>query len=70
MSALLPPDESRATALEAILWSEFAVSTVFIFLRLFARYQKRSLGLDDGLMAGSWVCWSFDISSTMPLISS
>ncbi|KAI1368212.1 hypothetical protein F5Y08DRAFT_347597 [Xylaria arbuscula] len=55
MSALLPPDVSRAQALEAILWSEFAVSTVFILLRLFARYQKRSLGLDDGLMAGSWL---------------
>ncbi|KAI0518304.1 hypothetical protein F5B22DRAFT_80436 [Xylaria bambusicola] len=55
MSTPLPPNESRATALEAIIWSEFGVSTVFIFLRLAVRHQKRSLGLDDGLMAGSWL---------------
>ncbi|KAI1423576.1 hypothetical protein F5Y12DRAFT_526506 [Xylaria sp. FL1777] len=51
----LPPDDSRAKALEALLWTEFSVATVFILLRLTVRYLKRSLGLDDGLMAGSWL---------------
>ncbi|KAI1291190.1 hypothetical protein F5Y03DRAFT_400912 [Xylaria venustula] len=55
MSAPLPPDESRAKALEALLWTEFSVATVFILLRLTARHLKRSLGLDDVLMAGSWL---------------
>lgn len=62
MSAPLPPDESRATALEALLWTEFSVATVFIFLRLTTRYLRLSLGLDDVLMTGSWVRWSFNIS--------
>ncbi|KAI1148940.1 hypothetical protein F4825DRAFT_73731 [Nemania diffusa] len=55
MSAPLPPDESRATALEALLWTEFSVATVFIFLRLTTRYLRLSLGLDDVLMTGSWL---------------
>ncbi|KAI0543515.1 hypothetical protein F4679DRAFT_105452 [Xylaria curta] len=55
MSAPLPPDESRGTALEALLWTEFSVATVFIVLRLTTRHQMRSLGLDDVLMAGSWL---------------
>ncbi|KAI0453321.1 hypothetical protein F5B21DRAFT_286019 [Xylaria acuta] len=55
MSAPLPPNESRATALEALLWTEFSVATVFIVLRLTTRHLKRSLGLDDVLMAGSWL---------------
>ncbi|KAI1747905.1 hypothetical protein F4782DRAFT_519364 [Xylaria castorea] len=55
MSTPLPPNESRATALEALLWTEFSVATVFIFLRLTTRHQMRSLGLDDVLMAGSWL---------------
>ncbi|KAI1346452.1 hypothetical protein F5Y01DRAFT_20886 [Xylaria sp. FL0043] len=54
-AAPLPPDESRARAMEALLWAEFSVSTLFIFLRLTARHLKRSLGLDDILMAGSWL---------------
>ncbi|KAI0426841.1 hypothetical protein F5Y09DRAFT_49406 [Xylaria sp. FL1042] len=55
MSAPLPPNESRSRALVALLWTEFSVSTLFIFLRLTARYVKRSLGLDDVLMTGSWL---------------
>ncbi|KAI1123692.1 hypothetical protein F5Y10DRAFT_251273 [Nemania abortiva] len=55
MSAQLPPDESRSTALEALLWTEFSVASVFIFLRLTTRHLKRSLGLDDVLMTGSWL---------------
>ncbi|KAF2973284.1 hypothetical protein GQX73_g407 [Xylaria multiplex] len=55
MSSPLPPDESRKTALEVLLWTEFSVSTVFIFLRLATRHLKRSLGLDDVLMVGSWL---------------
>ncbi|KAI8952586.1 hypothetical protein F4801DRAFT_577346 [Xylaria longipes] len=55
MSAPLPPNDSRATALEALLWTEFSVATVFIVLRLTTRHLMRSLGLDDVLMAGSWL---------------
>ncbi|KAI0146881.1 hypothetical protein GGR57DRAFT_285341 [Xylariaceae sp. FL1272] len=55
MEAPLPPNESRATSLEALLWTEFGVATIFIVLRLATRHQKRSLGLDDGLMTISWV---------------
>ncbi|KAJ8121591.1 hypothetical protein ONZ43_g1995 [Nemania bipapillata] len=55
MSASLPPNESRARALEALLWTEFSVATVFIFLRLTTRHLRRNLGHDDVLMAGSWL---------------
>lgn len=55
MDAQLPPDENRDIQLEAIWWSEISVATCLIFLRLWARTYKRSLGLDDALMIGAWL---------------
>lgn len=51
----LPPDENHALALQTVWWTEVAIATVFIVLRFWARSIKRSLGLDDVVMAASWV---------------
>ncbi|RYP77479.1 hypothetical protein DL769_003389 [Monosporascus sp. CRB-8-3] len=60
MSAQLPPDENRGVELKALWWSEISVATCLIFLRLWARIYKRSLGLDDGFMIGAWLCYLGD----------
>jgi len=51
----MPPDENHALALQTVWWTEVAIATVFIGLRFWARSLKRSLGLDDVVMAASWV---------------
>ncbi len=52
----LPPDENHALALQVVWWTEVAIASVFMGLRFWARIIKRSLGLDDVVMAASWVC--------------
>lgn len=59
----LPPDENHALALQTVWWTEVAIATVFIALRFWARIMKRSLGLDDVVMAASWV--SFIVFSSL-----
>ncbi|KAI3332047.1 hypothetical protein HD806DRAFT_529812 [Xylariaceae sp. AK1471] len=51
----LPPDTNHRVALEAVWWTELSVATIFIVLRFWARVFKRSLGLDDVVMAACYV---------------
>ena len=50
-----PPDVDHSPELQTIWWSQWAVATVFIVLRFYARIQKRYLGWDDTFMTLSWV---------------
>ncbi|OTA83407.1 hypothetical protein M434DRAFT_36772 [Hypoxylon sp. CO27-5] len=60
MSSQLPPDVDRGSRLEAIWWAMYGVASLFIFLRVWARFLKRSLGLDDAVMASAWLCFLGD----------
>ncbi|KAK6067449.1 Cholesterol 7-alpha-monooxygenase 4 [Seiridium cupressi] len=60
MSSQSPPDVDRALALTAAWWTEFAIASVLIFLRLWARRYKRALGLDDAFMVVAWLCFLGD----------
>ncbi|KAI0114288.1 hypothetical protein F4776DRAFT_656685 [Hypoxylon sp. NC0597] len=60
MSSELPPDVDYGSKLEAIWWAMYAVASLFIFLRFWARFIKRSLGLDDAVMASAWLCFLGD----------
>ena len=51
----LPPDIDNGPYLKAVWWTELSIATVFIILRLWSRLVKRTHGLDDALMIGSWV---------------
>lgn len=61
MSAEIPPSElpadvDRGQTLIIVWWTEIALASIFIFLRVFARRLRRSLGIDDVVMICAWVC--------------
>ncbi|KAI1074069.1 hypothetical protein F5B20DRAFT_596690 [Whalleya microplaca] len=70
MSAQLPPDVDRAVGLMTVWWIEYGVASVFIFLRLWARRCKRSLGLDDAVMGITWACFLGDAVLTTTAVTS
>ncbi|KAK4185131.1 hypothetical protein QBC35DRAFT_454550 [Podospora australis] len=56
----LPRDENNRTVLQAVWWTQLAIATIFIVLRIWARTIKRTVGLDDVAMIGSWVLYLAD----------
>ncbi|KAI1775115.1 hypothetical protein F4818DRAFT_417877 [Hypoxylon cercidicola] len=51
ITAVLPPDEDRGPAINAVAWVGTVVSTAFVGLRLYSRgVITRSLGWDDGVI--------------------
>ncbi|KAI0150232.1 hypothetical protein GGR57DRAFT_201138 [Xylariaceae sp. FL1272] len=53
----LPPNEDRHNLLMTVWWTEFATGSLFMLLRLAARWSRRSLGLDDVFMSVAWLIY-------------
>ncbi|KAI1330087.1 hypothetical protein F5Y16DRAFT_396652 [Xylariaceae sp. FL0255] len=60
MDSQLPPDENRKRVLLVIWWTQVAVGSSFMFLRLWARWLRRSFGLDDLVMTIAWLIYIGD----------
>lgn len=60
MSTLAAPpggDRNRATELNAIAWTWFSLSTVFVASRVYSRLAlTRNLWYDDYFIVLTWVC--------------
>ncbi|KAI1333052.1 hypothetical protein F5Y16DRAFT_1961 [Xylariaceae sp. FL0255] len=56
----LPPDVDRSQAVMLVWWIELGIGTAFTFLRFWARWTRRSLGVDDMLMGFVWLIFIGD----------
>ena len=43
-------DENRGPSIDAILWTEVVVASLFVSIRLYSRHLIKGMGIDDLLM--------------------